>query len=269
MTSLSNKPLFNQFLSSLLFFHLLLIILLFVSSSTASVSSLSSPFVHSNSKVKIAEETKEAMALLNWKTSLHNKSQSLLSSWVGTTPCNWVEINCDHSGSVTHLNLSGYGLRGTLHNLNFQSFPNLLSLNLSNNSLSGIINSNISHLSKLSLLDLSGNQFTGRIPSEIGNLTSLHVIDLSANRMTGLIPQDLGALSSLSGSLEKILNNDELALEFDWVKRVNVVKARIMSSDASYWTSFVGTIGYTAPEHAYTMEVKSVTFTALEWSLWK
>ena len=89
--------------------------------------------------------------------------------------------------------------------------------------------------------------------------------------------------------MEKILNNDELALEFDWVKRVNVVKcvasalsymhndcshpiihrdissknvlldseyeahvcdfgtARIMSSDTSYWTSFVGTFGYTAP----------------------
>ena len=102
MTSLSNKPLFNQFLSSLLFFHLLLIVLHFVSSSTAPVSSLSSPFAHSSSKVKIEEETEEAMALLNWKTSLHNKSQSLLSSWVGTNPCNWIEINCDHSGSVTH-----------------------------------------------------------------------------------------------------------------------------------------------------------------------
>jgi hypothetical protein len=91
------------------------------------------------------------------------------------------------------------------------------------------------------------------------------------------------------GSLEIILKNDELALDFDWVKRVNVVKgvasalsymhhdcsypiihrdissknvlldseyeahvsdfgtARIMSSDTSYWTSFAGTFGYTAP----------------------
>ncbi|XP_050277842.1 MDIS1-interacting receptor like kinase 2-like [Quercus robur] len=99
------------------------------------------------------------------------------------------------------------------------------------------------------------------------------------------------------GSLEKILNSDELAPNFNWVKRVNVVKgvasalsymhndcshpiihrdissknvlldseyeahvcdfgiARIMSSDTSYWTSFVGTFGYIAPEHAYTMEV--------------
>ena len=89
------------------------------------------------------------------------------------------------------------------------------------------------------------------------------------------------------GSLEKILNSNELAPNFNWVKRVNVVKgvasalsymhnegshpiiyhdissknvlldseyeahvcdfgtARIMSSDTSYWTSFVGTFGYT------------------------
>ena len=91
------------------------------------------------------------------------------------------------------------------------------------------------------------------------------------------------------GSLKKILNNDELASDFDWAKRVNVVKgvtsalsymhhdclhpiihrdissknvlldseyeahvsdfgtARIMSSNASYWTSFAGTFGYASP----------------------
>ena len=91
------------------------------------------------------------------------------------------------------------------------------------------------------------------------------------------------------GSLEKRLKSDELAIDFNWVKRVNVVKgvasalsymhhdcshpiihrdissknvlldseyeahvsdfgtARIMSSDKSFWTSFTGTFGYTAP----------------------
>uniref|UniRef100_A0A7N2L5R9 non-specific serine/threonine protein kinase n=1 Tax=Quercus lobata TaxID=97700 RepID=A0A7N2L5R9_QUELO len=93
------------------------------------------------------------------------------------------------------------------------------------------------------------------------------------------------------GRLEKKINNDDLALKFDWYKRVNVVKgvasalsymhhdcsspiihrdissknvlldseyeshvsdfgkARIMSSNTSYWTSFSGTFGYSAPEH--------------------
>ena len=169
MTSLSNKPLFNQFISSLVFFLHVVVILDFVCSSTTSVSSVTSPFIYTNNKVKVAEERKEAKALLKWKTNLHSKSQSFLSSWAGSNPCNWVGINCDDkSGSVTHLNLSSQSLKGTLHDLSFQSFPNLLNVDLSYNSLFGTIPSNIVHLSKLSILNLSYNQITGRIPSDIG-----------------------------------------------------------------------------------------------------
>ena len=105
-----------------------------------------------------------------------------------------------------------------------------------------------------------------------------------------------------SGSLEKILNSDELALNFNWVKRVNVVKGvasalsymhndcshpiihcdissknvlldleyevhvcdfgttRITSSDTSYWTSFVGTFGYTALGMLLKHIVRDITF---------
>ncbi len=37
----------------------------------------------------------EAEALLKWKASLDNQSQSLLSSWGGGHPSNWVGIACD------------------------------------------------------------------------------------------------------------------------------------------------------------------------------
>ena len=151
MTSLPNRPLFNQFSSSLVFFLLVVVILDFVCSSTASISSVTSPFVYTNDKVNVAEERKEAKALLKLKTNLHSISQSFLSSWAGSNPCIWVGINCDKSGSVTHLNLSSHSLRGTLHNLSFQSFPNLLSVDLSYNSPFGTIPSNIVHLSKLSV----------------------------------------------------------------------------------------------------------------------
>ncbi|XP_030958656.1 MDIS1-interacting receptor like kinase 2-like [Quercus lobata] len=195
MTSLSNKPLYNQFISSLVFFFLVVIILDFICSSTAFVSSVTSPFVYTNNKVKVVEERKEAKALLKWKTNLHSNSQSFLSSWAGNNPCNWVGINCDKSGSITHLNLSSHSLKGALHNLSFQSFPNLLNVDLSYNSLFGTIPSNIVRLSKLSILNLSYNQITGRIPSEIGKLTSLHVFYLAANCT---IPASLGNLSSLT-----------------------------------------------------------------------
>jgi Leucine-rich repeat (LRR) protein len=143
-------------------------------------------------------DTKEAKALLKWKASLELKNQSLLSSWTGSNPCNWTGISCNKSGSVTHLNLSSYDLRGTLHNLSFVSFPNLLSLDLSHNSLHGTIPSNIGNLSKLSYLALPANNLTGCIPASLGNLTNLNTLDFTNNNLSGPIPQQLGMLSSLS-----------------------------------------------------------------------
>ena len=48
------------------------------------------------------------------KVRLQVENQSLLFSWGGGgQPCNWVGT-CDELGSLTHLNLSNLGLRGTL-----------------------------------------------------------------------------------------------------------------------------------------------------------
>ncbi|TYI62115.1 hypothetical protein E1A91_D10G222600v1 [Gossypium mustelinum] len=143
----------------------------------------------------------EADTLLKWKASLDNTTQTLLSSlWVGSSHCNWVGITCDKVGSITNLSLTGYGLRlkGTLHNLNFHSFPNLIELNLHNNSLYGPIPSHIGYLSKLIFLDLSYNYFSGHIPSEICLLKSLQLISLVRNKISGPIPQEIGNLSTVS-----------------------------------------------------------------------
>jgi Leucine-rich repeat (LRR) protein len=123
------------------------------------------------------------VALLQWKASLHNQSQSLLSSWVGISPCiNWIGITCDNSGSVTNLTLESFGLRGTLYDLNFSSFPNLFWLDLADNSLSGSIPSSIGNLKSLSVLYLSDNKLSGPIPSSIGNFTSLSKLSLHSCR---------------------------------------------------------------------------------------
>ncbi|KAH1046059.1 hypothetical protein J1N35_036843 [Gossypium stocksii] len=143
----------------------------------------------------------QADALLKWKASLDNTTQIMLSSlWVESSHCNWVGITCDKVGSITNLSLTGYGLRlkGTLHNLNFHSFPNLIELNLRNNSLYGPIPSHIGNLSKLIFLDLSYNYFSGHIPSEICLLRSLQLISLISNKISGPIPQEIGNLSTVS-----------------------------------------------------------------------
>ncbi|KAK4275717.1 hypothetical protein QN277_018753 [Acacia crassicarpa] len=166
----------------------------------------------------------ETKALLNWKASLTKQSQATLSSWNnGTDLCrNWTGISCgDKSMSVTNISLSNLGLQGRLDNLNFASFPNLLSLilsrnqfygnipheignlssilmlNLFNNTISGPIPKEIGALSTLSHLDLSACHLTERIPSEIGNLRNLTHLVLAANSLSGPIPQEIGMLSNL------------------------------------------------------------------------
>lgn len=71
----------------------------------------------------VGKEWKETEALLNWRSSLDNQSQTLLSSWGEGNPCKWVGIRCDEAGSLTGLNLSSFGLIDTLSNLSFSSFP--------------------------------------------------------------------------------------------------------------------------------------------------
>ncbi|KAF2296503.1 hypothetical protein GH714_040478 [Hevea brasiliensis] len=149
----------------------------------------------------VAQVAKEAEALLRWKASLDNQSQALLFSWTtGEAPCNWSGIQCNKAGSVAYVSLTNSGLKGTLESLiiTFLSFPNLINLNLSNNSLNGTIPSQIRYLSKLNFLDLSFNSITGSIPQEIGMLRSLTVLELSDNCLSGPIPSFIGNLTKLA-----------------------------------------------------------------------
>ncbi|CAL5435675.1 unnamed protein product [Camellia sinensis] len=140
----------------------------------------------------------EATALLTWKASLHNQSQTLLSSWVGSNHCSWVGIGCNKADRVAYIDLHGYGLKGTLSNLNFSSFPHLLTLRLFNNSLYGTIPSQIGSLWRLTYLILSLNNLSGTIPTEIGQLTNLRILYMSRNQISGSIPQQIGLLNSLN-----------------------------------------------------------------------
>ncbi|KAL7174988.1 hypothetical protein ACSBR2_028736 [Camellia fascicularis] len=140
----------------------------------------------------------EATAPLTWKASLHNQSQTLLSSWVRSNHCSWVGIGCNKAGRVAHIDLHGYGLKGTLSNLNFSSFPHLLTLELFNNSLYGTIPSHIGSLWRLTYPALSLNNLFGTIPTKIGQLTNLRILYLNRNPINGSIPQQIGLLSSLN-----------------------------------------------------------------------
>ncbi|KAJ6859525.1 MDIS1-interacting receptor like kinase 2 [Populus alba x Populus x berolinensis] len=118
----------------------------------------------------------------------------------------WIGITCDGSGSVANLTFPHFGLRGTLYDFNFSSFPNLSVLDLSNNSIHGTLPSHIGNLSKLTQLGLCYNDLTGNIPSEIGSLKSITVLVLCRNLFSGSIPHEIGKLTSLS-HLSLAVNN--------------------------------------------------------------
>lgn len=89
-----------------------------------------------------------------------------------------------------------------LSNQNLQKVPdsvfgktNLEELNVSNNQLTGALQSEIRKLQNLRVLNASNNRMTG-VPAEIGQLQNLEVLDLSNNSLTGL-PNELGNLKNL------------------------------------------------------------------------
>ncbi|QHO04793.1 hypothetical protein HN873_072843 [Arachis hypogaea] len=132
---------------------------------------------------------REAKALLRWKETL--PAQPILDSWAfqaqTQSPCSWRGITCDSQGSVVVINLAYTGLTGTLENLDFTAFPNLLRLDLKTNNLRGTIPQNIGILSKLQFLDLSTNSLNGTLPLSIANLTKVYELDVSRNNITGTL----------------------------------------------------------------------------------
>ncbi|KAI5566630.1 hypothetical protein BDE02_13G033500 [Populus trichocarpa] len=202
MMSFLQKP-FSKFLQVLFFLLLVCIPSFFAFHPNSSATSFGA------ATYAVAEGNKEAEALLKWKASLDdNHSQSVLSSWVGSSPCKWLGITCDNSGSVAGFSLPNFGLRGTLHSFNFSFFPNLLTLNLGNNSLYGTIPLEMGLLTSLNFLYLDKNNLTRRIPFSIGNLRNLSILNLKNNKLSGSIPSSIGNMTLLT---RLDLNNNNLS----------------------------------------------------------
>ncbi|KAK3405750.1 hypothetical protein EUGRSUZ_K02588 [Eucalyptus grandis] len=158
--------------------------------------------------INMTKSKDEVEALLNWKSTLDNYSQCLLSSWHDNNPCGFSGVTCDDSKAVNNLNLSNLGLRGTLDGLDFSCLTNLVTFDLSYNAIYGSIPSSIGNLSKLNFIDLYSNELSGNIPPSIGMLKSLQYLFLTVNNLSGCIPQEIGQLDSL---LQLSLSQNQLS----------------------------------------------------------
>ncbi|RVW87441.1 putative LRR receptor-like serine/threonine-protein kinase [Vitis vinifera] len=95
------------------------------------------------------------------------------------------------------LDLSINGLRDNIPKEIF-SFPNLATvLNLSWNSLSGSLPSEIGTLKMVQGIDISNNRLSGAIPTTVGVCSNLLYLDLSSNSFQGLIPDSLEELRGI------------------------------------------------------------------------
>ncbi|XP_028799958.1 receptor-like protein EIX2 [Neltuma alba] len=84
-----------------------------------------------------------------------------------------------------------------LHLLEYWSFQNLIELDLSDNSIQGLIPNSLGNLASLKYLDLSSNSIKGALPSSLGNLKSLVYLSLWNNTINSAIPISFGNLTSL------------------------------------------------------------------------
>ncbi|XP_027361354.1 protein STRUBBELIG-RECEPTOR FAMILY 8 isoform X3 [Abrus precatorius] len=97
--------------------------------------------------------------------------------------------------SLRKLDLSDNKIHDTIP---YQLPPNLTSLNLARNNLSGNLPYSVSAMVSLNYLNLSNNALSQSIGDIFASLSDLGTLDLSVNNFSGDLPPSVGSLSNLS-----------------------------------------------------------------------
>ncbi|XP_022881995.1 receptor-like protein kinase At3g21340 isoform X1 [Olea europaea var. sylvestris] len=117
-------------------------------------------------------------------------------AWEGVT-CH--SINNETVLVVSKIDLGSQGLKGHISD-QIGLLTNLVSLNLSSNSLGGDLPSGLGHKS-LVKLDLSDNKFTGIIPDSLTSST-LQLVLLNNNLLEGQVPEELYSIGVHGGAID-------------------------------------------------------------------
>ncbi|KAL7149310.1 hypothetical protein ABFS83_05G030800 [Erythranthe nasuta] len=148
----------------------------------------------------------QAIAMRALKASLHVPDRM---GWNGD-PCAptawdaWEGVTChptkDESNLVvSQIDLGSQGLKGYVSD-QIGFLTNLVSLNLSSNSLGGNIPSGLGRNS-LVKLDLSNNKFTGFLPDSLTS-SSLQLVLLNGNLLEGQVPDELYSIGVHGGAID-------------------------------------------------------------------
>lgn len=111
----------------------------------------------------------QSIGFAGWKCTNGTANNLCVDMWTG--------LACSVQGDVLSIDLSGYGLTGTISG----SLGNLTSmkvLKLNNNTLAGSIPSGLSLATNLNTLELQSNSLTGSIPSSFCSLTKMSTFEI-------------------------------------------------------------------------------------------
>ncbi|PNT24109.1 hypothetical protein POPTR_008G117000v4 [Populus trichocarpa] len=118
-------------------------------------------------------------------------------AWEGVT----CHPNKDETALViSQIDLGSQGLKGSISE-QITLLSDLLSLNLSTNSLGGTLPSGLGQQS-LVRLDLSNNQFSGPIPESLASAIHLQLVLLNGNLLEGRVPEELYSIGVHGGAID-------------------------------------------------------------------
>ncbi|XP_047322399.1 receptor-like protein 4 [Impatiens glandulifera] len=117
-------------------------------------------------------------------------------AWEGVT-CH--TITNDSALVVSKIDLGSQGLKGYISD-KIGLLTNLVSLNLSSNSLEGNLPTGLAQMF-LTKLDLSNNKFTGVIPESLSS-SHLQLVLLNDNLLEGRVPEDLYSIGVHGGTID-------------------------------------------------------------------
>jgi hypothetical protein len=109
------------------------------------------------------------------------------------------------------------GLGGPLYPF-IGDITSMISLSLTDNSLTGSIPTELGQMTNSEALWLFGNKLTGTVPSEIGNLKRLKFFQVEGNELTGIMPDEVCANTRFPSEVLEVLGADcsEVSVSSDY-----------------------------------------------------
>ncbi|KAK9005907.1 hypothetical protein V6N11_043326 [Hibiscus sabdariffa] len=203
--------------------------------------------------------------LLNLKSFLEKQNRvnrGRYSEWNqgSSNPCKWHGISCSPDMQrVTGIDLSDSKISGEMFN-NFSAFTQLQRLDLSRNTLKGVVPDDLNSCHSLVYLNLSHNILGGEL--KLTGLTSLQKLDLSTNRFHGEVSFSFPAICNrlvvanlsmnhFSGRIDKL---------FDGCLNLQYLDLSSNKFTGNIWTGFSRLVEFSVSENLVTGPVPAFKF---------